>query len=640
MTVDLSDPGEDLVTIVASSPLLSSLSDRAVRRLIAESQLRWLESGEILWRAGDPPESLALVVTGRLRVLDTEEAVVAELSRGEPVGEMALLTDEPRAATVCAARDSQVLVLDRERADQLLSDHPDALRAVTTAVVERMRRTLVRAVPDPPCVSVAVVPLNESVDVDAIVDVFADTMAAGRSTVSVIDADGVRSSGWDPAGPDTARHLSAVEAAHDLALYVAHDVGGEWAERCLRQADVVLLVAGPDLPVDPGPRERKLWRAVQASGTRIELVVCRGGREGRPTSTNRLLVHRPVARHHHVRVGERGDLERVARLVGGGATVVVLSGGGAKGVAHIGVLEAFDELGIPIDAVGGTSIGAVVGAAYALGHEPSSVARELLATEEPWWRSSLVDPTLPLVALAWGRRLARRLRRGFDGEGRPGRRGRDGDGAAEELAEAVEAIEAHARDGHAEVDVSDTWLPLFCVSTNLTDLEAVVHRSGPLWRIVRASVSVPGLFPPIPYGGDLLVDGGLLDNLPIGTARSLHPGARIVAVDVGSRRTLRDRGLSEDGDVAGWRSLFLGRRGNDAPTLPRLLMRLTELGDQRAQLSEADLVIRPELEGVGLLDFGQSSDMRRMGRDAALAALEDWQPDPSDIDRAEVLRLV
>jgi NTE family protein len=281
-------------------------------------------------------------------------------------------------------------------------------------------------------------------------------------------------------------------------------------------------------------------------------------------------------------------------LIGRGIGVV-FSGGGARGIAAIGVLTALNERGIPIDACGGTSIGSLIAGGAARGLAPEALARQLRAAvvdESPF------DVTFPALSLAAGKRVTARIREGADG-----------------------------------LDLEDAWRNLFCVSTNLTTGSVEIHRTGPGWHAVRASFSIPGVFPPVrSSSGDLLVDGGLLDNMPVGVMRGEHHNITVIAIDAGRTRDMVAGSLPGDGVVSGWR-LLLGRLDRGAAAaesagLGRVLMRLTELGSER-DADRGDVYIRPEVDAYGIGDFKAFDRLVRLGYDAGLRAIDEWRASAS-----------
>ena len=301
--------------------------------------------------------------------------------------------------------------------------------------------------------------------------------------------------------------MSDLEDRFRYVVYVNEPDRSAWALRCLRGSDVMLLVARADGAPALTAVESALSRADRQM-TAIELVLLHPSAEPRIADTARWLNERRVVRHHHVRMDARDDYARVGRFASGRAVGLVLSGGGARGLAHIGVIRALTERGVPIDAIGGASMGAIVGALCASGLDADAIAAQMRAE---YVGHPDYDYTLPIVALSSAAGSVRRMKRLY------GERG-----------------------------VEDLPLRYFCMSTNLSRAESVVLDRGPLWRAVRTSSSVPGLLPPIAHSGDLFVDGGLLNNLPADVMRQ-HGAGIVVGVNVTPGVDLR---TSEEGQAS------------------------------------------------------------------------------------------
>jgi NTE family protein/lysophospholipid hydrolase len=303
--------------------------------------------------------------------------------------------------------------------------------------------------------------------------------------------------------------ISEQEASHGFVLYEA-DAGpstsstsSAWTRRCLRQADRILVVAGADGEPSLGDLGPELAVLEAEQGRQLEEVVLlhRDGSR-RPRGTAEWLRLRPFVGHHHVRLDRPGDLDRLARFLAGRAVGLVLGGGGARGFAHIGVIRALEESGVPIDRIGGTSMGAVVAAQYARG----GGWQDLLKVNRRGWVEMAPHKvyTLPLISLLSAIK-------------------------AEKMLDMM----------YADDRIEDLWTSFFCVSTNLSRTELMIHRDGPLRDGVSASMTLPGVTPPVvTTGGDLLVDGGVLNNLPTDVMRQLGPGP-IIAVDVSATLDVR-----------------------------------------------------------------------------------------------------
>lgn len=581
------------VDLLAGLTLFAGFDDEALAALAAAVEPVTARGGDVLMHQGDDADCAYVVQAGRLRATvrhdDGTDHVVAEIGRGELVGEMALLTEEPRSATVTSVRDSHLLRLPGDALATLFA-HPQALRSVTTQLVRRLRHAMQEGRDSSPLATVAVVPLGERPLIDQATGAIVDALAARVQGLTSVTADDVPRDGTDVAWTDR------IETEHEIVVYRADPTATPWTDRCVRQADLVLLVA--DARDHPGARpvERGVGRQRDTVPVRTELVLAHPPGTVDPHGTATWLDHRDVHRHHHLRVDRAADAERVARLLLDRPVALVLSGGGARGMAEIGAVRALEELGVPIDVVAGTSAGALVGGAVARAWTAARVERTL---REGLVGSTPLDPTFPAVALATGRKVTEKLR---------------------------------AASG--DLDVEDTWRPFFCVSTNLSRNRAEVHRRGPGWRAVRASFAIPGVFPPVPQNGDVLVDGGLLDNLPVGRMRSEHAGAVVIAVDVGARRDLPAGALPESCVVSGWPHLWEmvlpWRRHTDPVNIVRVMTRLTELGAESDD-DEGDLMIRPRVQDLPVLDFDRFDTFIERGHAAAVEALAPWLAERGDV---------
>jgi NTE family protein len=376
---------------------------------------------------------------------------------------------------------------------------------------------------------------------------------------------------------------------------VAETADPIWRRLCLRQADALVLVARADALQDglaaPAP-----WSEVglksAAPMPKPEHLVLLHPATVRPGAARAWQQMRPSAQVHHVRGGpdRPRDLARVARLIQGRGRALVLSGGGARGFAHLGVLRALEEAKIEIDAIGGTSIGAIIGAAYAADRSVAEITDVLRSSFVA--RNPLGDYTLPFVALVGGRTVSHLLRRTY-----------------------------------GRLDVEDLIRPFFSVATNLTAGQTVVHRRGPLWQWLRASSAIPGVLPPVFHEGQVLVDGGVMNNLPVDVMRDGFTG-EILASDIGADTAVLAPGPQAEFDWPGLPRVALDWvRGFRRPSVLRLMLSTGMVNATRATAaarSAASLVIAPRMEGIDLLEWSAFDDAIERGYVAARKALGAW----------------
>ncbi len=291
---------------------------------------------------------------------------------------------------------------------------------------------------------------------------------------------------------------------------------------------------------------------------------------------------------------------------------LVLSGGAARGLAHIGVLKALEEQGVRVDAIAGTSMGAVIGGLYASGYSVEEL--EKLATTLDWQQALSDAPPrkdVPFRRKQDDRDFLVKQKLSFRDDGSLGLP--LGVIQGQNLALLLESKLAHTADTR---DFDKLPIPFRAVATDIASGEKVVFRRGHLPQVIRASMSIPAVFAPVEMEGRLLVDGGMVDNIPLDVAREMGVDLAIV-VDIGT--PLRDRKqLNTVVDVLNQSITLMTRRNSE---------------EQLANLHRDDILIQPPLAAFGVTDFGRTAEMIEAGYratralDARLATLRQAEGD-------------
>ncbi len=579
--------------------------DPAVRaELEVDAEWTRVGGGETLFRRGDPGDSAYVVISGRLRVVDDRrgERMLNEVGAGETLGEMALLSGEPRSATVYAVRDSLLAKIDAEAFNRLVERHPRVLRRIAGLLVERLRRYGL-PVPSASAVkTIAIVAAGVGPDSAGFAPRLADALAAhgatrhldARRVDQALARDGIACCAeGDPDHLRLVRWLNEQESAQRFVLYETDPHPSAWSDRAVRQADHVLFVADASASPQPGELEQRLaarWSGARAP--RRSLVLVHPADTGRPRGTAAFLAPRKIDNHYHVRADSAADFARLGRLLAGVGVGLVLGGGGARGFAHLGVLRALVEAGVPIDWVGGTSIGAIIAALAAQGlpaDASQALCRECF--------TALRDPTFPFVSLLAGRRIRAQLERAF-----------------------------------GAVEIEDLPLPYLCVSTNLSRAAQAVHERGPLVRAIRASISLPGILPPVSLGADLHVDGALVNNLPIDVMAAKPEIGAVIAVDVSPEVEMRAP-ADLASELSGWHLLWqrLNPRGSrlEVPGIMNLLTRSALVASihsarERHAAEAASLYLLVPVADLRLLAFERVDEIARRGYESTRGAIRAW----------------
>jgi NTE family protein len=549
--------GSRLLEIAARFGLFDGVDSETLGRLAQDAEWFCLPAGWTLFREGDAPDGLYVVASGKLAVMTQDgtgaEAVLSHILAGETVGEMALLSGAPRSATVLAVRDTELLRISAVDFDNLFARYPTFAYFISKLLVQRLAQSSHRRPALERPRAIALVPLSSGIELAELAHDLSQALSRMGLRSQVLDGTNAR---FDLQWYDN------VGESNDLVIYQGDAESGPWTRLCIRQSDRVLAVADASEPAPPlhAPTSSLLPR--DRPGV-LELLILHRAQGFGPPWLEDLIKSIGACFHTHARLGNHPDFDRLARLLAGRAVGIVLSGGGARGFAHLGVMQALLEAGVPIDMVAGTSMGAVIAAGAAV--ERQALREEI--REAFLVRNPLSDYTLPIVSVARGRRTSRLLRE-------------------------------HGRG----LRVSDCWRPFFCTSSNLSSGAVRVHREGPLWMAVRASLAIPGVLPPVIDHGEVLVDGGVLNNLPADVMIAMRRGP-VIAVDV-CRKSSFTASATDLDELPLWKMLSRKRRG--VPNILALLMRAGTISSEaqvRSLEGKVDLLIEPKLEGMGMLDW-------------------------------------
>lgn len=567
----------------------------------SDSKHLHLRRGERLCKEGEQGELMYVVVRGRLRASREQSGVIGDIGPGEPVGDLALLGDHRRTATITATRDSELIELPPEALSQLPAD---GLRWILSILGDRLR-SLHR--PRGGARTILIWGSDQKEDVERASAVLSEAIRktdARAVSLNSSDLPGDLSSDCEEdeeRSHKIGRWISQKEDQCELAVLSANSqVDPVWTRACLRHADRILVVCDsqrlqedqhdwvlPSLPKDITPDCRP----------EIDLVVVHSQDPPFPPLVDLLGQDQidQVNRVYHVRRHQLGDLDRLARHQAGQARALVLSGGGARGIAHIGCLRALESRGIEVDAIGGTSIGSFVGGLASSGMPHRQILEYM---RENFAKGGIRRYQVPLVSVDSGK--------GYIG-----------------------VIEK----AYGDLRIEDFPIPFYAVSCNLSTGSPGVHRSGRAATWVGASMSVPALAPPLIRNGEVFVDGGVLNNLPIDIARS--GGARhVFAVDVGLAPSL-DSSLTFDGwptSVDAIRS-WLQKDTTNLPGLPHLMSRIMTLSSiyQQEQLKRsADMLVSIPSRGCGLLDWKRIDELEALGYETMNESLDQWEKESDD----------
>jgi len=561
------------------------------------SLIEWvhLEGGQQIIQKGDPSDCIYFLLQGRLTVLYKEESgrivKLGEVHKGQSVGELGFFVDKPRSADVYANRDSTLIKFDKNAMDLTTKLFPELMIRVMNTVIRRASDQLSNEtnVIDESR-NIAVLYEQESEYIQQFVEVFANCFSSiGKCKIvdkSVVDYKSDETVGG-PFNDTKAREfrqqkqLEELELDNDFLLLCASGADDVWLERAIRQADVICILKSRDDVSTLNHAETIIFSQHKFNQIKEKhLIILHSDGNKRPQGTPEILRNRPVNLHHHVRLDRTGDIERVFRFLTNRAIGIAFAGGGAKGLAHLGTILSFRKNNVPIDYFAGTSVGAIGSAigAMDLSEADTMEIGRMLAKDAPTRRRNM--NFFPFISMMKGRDLDDYTERYF-----------------------------------GAFMIEDLWINFGCVASNLTTKSKVEITSGKLNHAIRSSIALPGVFTPFVAKNELWIDGGVIDNLPIGLLVKNQVAKKIIV----TLDATRDYQLGYEQVPDSWEYILQKIKGIKLPIpkLSTIIMEATVLASYskyHEAIKIADLHLKPPVSKIGLLQWKKFKQVVEIGR--------------------------
>ncbi|MDM1020933.1 patatin-like phospholipase family protein [Acinetobacter sp. VNK23] len=586
----------DMITTLSKVMPFAELDHATLETLASYCQICHLQTGQQLYQANDIANDVYVIAYGRVK-LSSATGLSTYLGRNELVGEMGAIANQPHHGTVHATRDTTLLSIPQPQFIEFIQSHPKVLFALSRLIIARSQPELQHIHAMSNSRTLSVVPVSAHIPAIHLAEKLTEHLLRWPHVrlVTAAHVDALFGHGFSQTPLDYGYDdlklrywLASLEEKHCYVLYAAHRNNDEWSKRCLHQADRILILA----EANQTPIQTKLVDVLNQYDWQspIELVLLRSDGDPSPHTLQWKQLYHARA-HYFIHPWAQADICAVARQISSKGVGLVLGGGGARGFAHIGLIRALEQLHIPVDIVGGTSMGAFVAALVACGFDSVEMAH--IAYETFVARNYLNDYTMPRVSLIRGQRFHARL---------------------------------HAIFGHRRIEeLKQTY---YCISTNLSTGQAVIHDQGELATWVGTSMSVPGVAPPVAWHENLLCDGGVINNLPTDVMQNLERGT-IIASNVSLHDDIRVPGIGlEEPDqsaLLNWNKIIKDKL-LPAPRLAEILMRTATLASdtmiQAAAIERANLHIRMPIAGIGMFDWHKLDELVERGYEHALATLE------------------
>jgi len=539
-------------------------------QLIGLAKLVRLARGEVLFNQGEPSHHFYLLLQGQLKGQrirpDGQVDLTLSFYPGEMIGELGFFDQAPRTLSISGRRDSVLLEIDQNALEKFGEFSRSVYHHLIRLLVSRFKRELGYSGPvkQHHFVLFQSFVRPEGFNTQA-VESFQAAMSrhcelrrwthlgevpnhkpssANKWVVEMIESD--------PVQPLDDRLIEELDCM--VIMLCASTLNDA------RSCDLVkskLNAADNDLPV---------WMVLVHEAAWVEQSVAEKIRDLFGNEFKLL----------HIRRGHHADNARVARHILGLTLGLVLGGGGARGFAHAGFFQALEEAGVVVDSVGGTSMGALVGALISSGRSAADVNKVLAASFRKGLPFKLTDYWIP--------------KHGFVKS---------------------KAVDEVYRNAFGDLRIEDQPIPFFAISCNLTTGNQFLFEQGPLWKAVRASTSIPVYFEPFMAGKHVMVDGALVNNVPVDCMR-IRGARKILTVDVGLEEDITAHMVDES--------------NVQMPTMMKSLMRVIELGGiekSRQAKVISDVYVQPSIEKIGLMEFERREEIVALGYEAGRKAIPD-----------------
>ncbi|TDF37590.1 cyclic nucleotide-binding domain-containing protein [Alteromonadaceae bacterium M269] len=575
--------------------LSPAINAEFLETMLKRCQFITTESNHVLFQQGDSGSSAYFLLSGKLGAyVGNRDTQVGEINRGELFGEMSVISGEERSATIIASRHSELAQISKDSFKYLSRKYPLINNFVIKTLMSRLRaqnERLQRQHKPKNRVIMSLFDNNES-DTDVIKAIQSELSKDSlhfTSSETVVDALSPPHQFEDIPPHRVEAFLEDQEMKYELGLFSTCYKEQEWSHHCLKRADEVwLVIHAASSPNDIAGRITTYLQQPYWQHLKVNLILLHKSSQIRGTSA--WAEHFDAHHYYHVIEGDNQSVARIARQLQDKAVSFVLGGGGAKGFAHIGVLQALEEANVPIDSVGGTSIGSVMSGWIARGfnaQQMKEAVQEYFVSVNP-----LGDYTLPIISLSKSSRLDKLLYHSFQ-----------------------------------EVNIEDLPIPFFCMSSNLSIAQEKCHDKGKLWRAIRASLAIPGIITPAIDNGHFLVDGGLLNNLPCDLMNDRSTGP-VLAIDVTDVDNFDTQLSSIPGPWSTAWKKWISRQKVAVPTILETLLRSTMLASYNKRNDnkrKVDYYIQPDVKEFGILDFTHADEIIEKGYKTGLSIIEDVQ---------------
>jgi predicted acylesterase/phospholipase RssA/CRP-like cAMP-binding protein len=592
----------NIVHFIKSSHLFSALSDQECSEIIPFFKPLKIKQHDILFKQGDPSDYLYILIEGHLLAMlsmsNNDNEVVGAIENGEVIGELGILSLLPRTLTIKATTDSTLIKISAEDFTQIYEKKPSVLHAIIHPLIQRSQKTLRLLSQKGMNKHIVILPGNKLFSLEKFKDRLKEISAHIADIIFFMDSD--------PA-LNVQSVSSQIEALRDkrcTIVYLIESNTSALLQIIPPKPDRIYIIADGNLSPNDEFAKQLFREKPLFNSTKKTLILLSDNNIRLPISKEQWSNYYACEFSLAVRLEQDKDYQRLLRFVTGKTYGLVLGGGGFRGYTHLGVIKALQEANIPIDMIGGTSIGSIAAGCYALSENADDsiiLFRKIIDTMRKF---SFRNLTWPAVSLFNAKKITEIL-----------------------------------MDVFGQTKIEELRTGFFCMTCNLNVNNSVSHHEGYIWEKIRGSIALPPFFPPMVMDGQLHVDGSILNDLPVDVMREvLGPDSKIIAVSIFAEKETQK--IYNFPPILTFRQVLLAKLGwkyknYKFPAFLDMYFKCALLGSYSKALQcgkDADLLIFPDLAEYSLLtgpNKKKEEELINIGYTRTLALLNNWEKEPT-----------
>ena len=477
----------------ALGTIAKGVDSKAISELKKDISWKTLNDSEILFNEGDIGDSCYIVMSGRVQAIknhgENNEIILGELKKGDIIGDMALITGEKRSATIKAVKLSRLIYISKKSFENVMYNNPKALMEVSKTLINRLKFQDNKEKINKNII-IGIVSFLDNKTTQQFYNSLNTNLKLFGDSENLTEATSNLESNEDPFNFEIL--LENIISNNDFLILHSNNVNNlEWKKNIVKYSDQVIILGNPKKLHEISSEESEIFNNYNNINiAKLWLVLNHDQDTIIPSETSEIIDMRNGIKVFHIKNNTNSDIKRITRFITKQTIGLTLGGGGAKGFAHFGIYKAMNELNIPVDIIGGTSAGSIVASQIALGHTFEEIIDKNKKVNS---LKMFKEYGFPYISLIKSNKIEKAAK--ISSEGR---------------------------------NIEDLWIPFFAPATDLTNSKLIIFDKGPLWEAIRSSGALPGIVLPHFMNQNIIVDGGLMNNLPVDIMRNNYYGGKII----------------------------------------------------------------------------------------------------------------